>query len=136
METQVSNGSEHMSEHPTEGVFSFSTLDGKLFRYEKYTEEQLQEFAVLFPTEIFFVLTGMEVEMITDVDMLVDVTGEEKDNLKEDFIYFHPTINGASWWECTCNNFLETDQKGEDRMLKRVVAHARKTGHTINPRGN
>jgi len=80
METQVSNGSEHMPEDPREDAPS--------------------------------------------------------DNLKADFIYFHPTINGASWWECTCGNFLETDQKGEDRMLKRVVAHARKTGHTINPRGN
>lgn len=134
----MSNGSEHMPEHPLMGVFSYSTLDEKMFRYEKYTEEQLQEFADLFPTEIFFVLTGAELEMMTDVDMTVDVTTDDlpQDNLKHDFIYYHPTINGSSWWECTCNNFLETDAKGENRMLKRVVAHARKTGHTINPRGN
>lgn len=121
-----------MQEDPSMGVFSYSTLDEKLFRYEKYTEEQLQEFALIFPTEIFFVLTGSEATELMDVDQTVIA----QDNLKADFIYFHPTINGASWWECTCNNFLESDTQGENRMLNRVVAHARKTGHEINPRGH
>lgn len=124
----MSNGSEHIAEHALEGVFSFSTLDGKMYKYDRYTEQQLQEFATIFPTEIFFVLTGSEMEEVIDA--------HPKDNLKADFIYYHPTINGASWWECTCQNFLESDAKGVDRMLKRVVAHARKSGHTINPRGN
>lgn len=131
----MSNGSERMPEDPRMGVYSFSTLDEKLFRYEKYTESDLQEWAEIFPTEIFFVLTGAENDEVT-ADMKVDASTDQQDNLKADFIYYHPTINGISWWECTCNKFLETDQKGEDRMLKRVVAHARKTGHTINPRGN
>lgn len=60
----------------------------------------------------------------------------EVDNLKEDFIYYTAKVNGTSWWQCTCGNFLETDAKGEDRMLKRTIAHARKTGHAIHPRGN
>lgn len=110
------------------GVFSYSTLDEKMYKYDTFTEAELQNIVEQFPTEIFFVLTGEE-----------ETEGFElrpTDNLKHDFIYFHPTINGTSWWECTCGNFLETDAKGEDRMLKRVVAHTRKTGHAINPRGN
>jgi hypothetical protein len=123
----MSNGSEHMLEQPLMGVFSYSTLDGKMYKYDRFTEPELQNIVEQFPTEIFFVLTGEEVE---------EVEERNPDNLKNDFIYYHPTINGTSWWECTCGNFLETDTRSEGQMLRRVVAHARKSGHTINPRGN
>lgn len=109
-------------------IFSWSSLDEKMYAFA-IRENKAQLYAEQFPTEIFFTMTEEEAEEYGDFERL-------SDNLKEDFIYFHPTVNGASWWECTCGNFLETDQKGVDRMLKRTVAHARKSHHTIMPRGN
>lgn len=50
-------------------------------------------------------------------------------------IFYKAKIDGFSYWECTCGDFLETEEAGEDRMLSKVLKHARKTGHTINPRG-
>lgn len=111
-------------------IYSYSTVDEKIFAYDTFTEEQVQVIAADFPSEIFFVLSEREESLLTEVER------PPIDNLKSDFIYFTAKINAASYWECTCGNFLETDLKGEDRMLKKVVKHARKTGHVINPRGN
>lgn len=110
-------------------TFGFSTLDGKLFVYQM-DELKIRQIAEDFPTEILFTLTDDEAGLLTEVEMVVD------DNLKKDFIYFTARINGQSYWTCTCGGFLETDANGEDSMLKQTLRHARKSGHTINPRGN
>lgn len=57
------------------------------------------------------------------------------DNLKEDFIMFKPKLNRMSQMVCTCGNFDEwgTDM---DKLAKLAVKHARKSGHTLKPRGN
>jgi len=111
-------------------IYSYSTVDEKIFIYDAFREEQVQVIAEDFPSEIFFVLTE------TEANELAEVERPPADDLKTDYIFFTPRINSASYWECTCGEFLESDIKGQDRMLKRVVKHARKTGHVINPRGN
>lgn len=60
---------------------------------------------------------------------------EQEDNLKEDFIMFRPKVDGLSIMECTCGKFLEADND-YDALARLAVRHARKTGHTLNPRGN
>ena len=60
---------------------------------------------------------------------------EPVDNLKEDFIYFNPRINGMSQMVCTCGKFDEWSTN-HDKLAKAAVKHARKTGHVLNPRGN
>jgi hypothetical protein len=129
----MSNGSEHMPEFPVEEktkVFSYSTLDEKLFVYNfPETERDLQKIAEEFTTEIFFTLSDGEI-----ADMADDVEVPEN-NLKSDFIYFKPGINQMHQMICTCNKFLEADNSME-RLAKKAVKHARKTGHELNPRGN
>lgn len=61
------------------------------------------------------------------------------DNLKEDFIWFRPGVNKLSVMECTCGQFLEhamSTDSGLDFLAKAAARHARKTGHTLRPRGN
>lgn len=58
-----------------------------------------------------------------------------ENNLKEDFIYFNPKVNGQSQMVCTCKKFDEWSNNF-DKLAKLAVKHARKTGHTLNPRGN
>ena len=60
---------------------------------------------------------------------------ETEDNLKRDFIYFNPRINGMSNMTCTCGKFGEWSTS-HDKLAKAAVKHARKTGHALNPRGN
>lgn len=109
-------------------VYSYSALDEKMYRFS-FRENQLQLLAEQFTTEIFFLMSEEDATEYGDIE-------SPQDNLKEDFIYFTPKLNATSYWTCTCGNFLETDQKGADRMVKRTIAHARKQGHTIYPRGN
>lgn len=62
-----------------------------------------------------------------------------QNNLKEDFIWFKPGVNRRSVMQCTCGQFLESDDSsdaGHTRLAKLAVAHSRKTGHILNPRGN
>lgn len=67
----------------------------------------------------------------------MEETNEEaiQDNLKNDFIWFRPGINKLHVMECTCGKFLESGSD-MDRLAKKAVVHSRKTGHTLNPRGN
>jgi hypothetical protein len=63
---------------------------------------------------------------------------EPKSNLKEDFVYFIART-GTSSMECTCGKFYESGpstEAGVDRLAKKAVRHARRTGHTLKPRGN
>ena len=60
---------------------------------------------------------------------------EQQDNLKEDFIWFTPGVNRMHQIECTCGRFLEASNS-MDKLAKLGAKHARKTGHTINLRGN
>jgi len=66
---------------------------------------------------------------------MTNVEEEAVDNLKQDFIYFEPKLNGMSHMTCTCNKFDEWDTSYE-KLAKKAVKHARKTGHILNPRGN
>ncbi len=110
-------------------IFAYSPDDEKLYAYI-FTEEKLQEAATTFHRDIFFMMTDEEILAYEDPE------ADQVDNLKNDFIYYNASVEGNSYWECTCGNFLETDRKGEDRMVKRTLAHARKTGHALHPRGN
>ena len=60
---------------------------------------------------------------------------EQVDNLKNDFIYFIPGVNRMHQMRCTCEKFLEASHS-MDKLAKKAVNHARKTGHVLNPRGN
>ena len=118
-----------MSNEETLRVMCYSPDDGRVHIY-KFSDQEAQQTAEIFHRDIWFTMTDEEFsEFYSEPE-------KPKDNLKNDFIYYTATINGTSFWTCTCGNFLETDAKGVDRMLKRVVSHARKSGHTINPRGN
>lgn len=112
--------------------FAYSTVDDTIFAYN-FKEEQIQVIAQDFQTEIFFTLTKEEAEEhLSALERPVD-------NLKNDFVYFKPGVNRRHQMVCTCNNFLESDEPtegGMNRLAKKAVAHARKTGHTLNPRGN
>jgi hypothetical protein len=113
-------------------VFSYSNIDQKLFVYA-FTEDELQETATTFHDDIFF--------MITDAELSAFVTDEVTivDNLKNDFIYYQPRTTGRCIMLCTCEKFLESDDPtdaGINRLAKKALVHARKTGHTLNPRGN
>lgn len=121
-------------------VFGYSNIDQRLFVF-KFEEEELQHTAALFTEDIWFFLTDEEInlyfsqppeekEYIHDspVDMGID-------NLKEDFIWFQPGINKRHVMQCTCEKFLESSDS-MDKLAKLAVAHAKRTGHTLNPRGN
>ena len=111
-------------------VFTFSNVDEKIFVYN-FSEEETQEAAELFTDDIFFTLEDDEVGLLH--------TADARDNLKEDFIWFRPGINQLSIIQCTCGDFLESDQPteaGHGRLAKKGLRHARKSGHTINLRGN
>jgi hypothetical protein len=60
---------------------------------------------------------------------------EVVNNLKEDFIVFYPKLGGMSNMRCTCGK-LDAWDTSHDKLAKAAVKHARKTGHTLNPRGN
>lgn len=60
---------------------------------------------------------------------------ETVDNLKEDYIWFQPGVNKRHVMQCTCGKFLESSDDYED-LIAPAIRHARKSGHTLNLRGN
>lgn len=111
-------------------IFSYSNIDGKVFVYT-FREDQIQKIAKNFTDDIFFELTEGETK-----DLIPEAP---TDNLGSDFIYYQPRTSGRCIMLCTCNNFLESDEPtdaGINRLAKKAVIHARKSGHTLNPRGN
>lgn len=121
-------------------VFGYSNMDQRLFVF-KFGETELLKYVEVFTEDIWFFLTDDEInlhfsqpleekEYIHDspVDMGID-------NLKEDFIWFQPGINKRHIMQCTCEKFLESSNN-MDKLAKLAVAHAKRTGHTLNPRGN
>lgn len=61
--------------------------------------------------------------------------GEQIDNLKEDYVWFTPGVNRLHIIQCTCGNFLESGHS-IDKLAKAGLRHARRSGHSINLRGN
>lgn len=75
---------------------------------------------------------------VSDEDFEEYVYNEELlagDNLKEDFVWFIPGLNKLHQVRCTCGKFLEASHS-MDRLAKLAVKHHRRTGHSLNPRGN
>lgn len=107
-------------------VYAYSNVDERIFSYD-FTEDQIQAHAVTFHHDIFFVLSDEEIsEYMTEIP---------QDNLKADFIWFIPSVSGMHQVLCTCNHFLEADNS-MDKLAKLAVKHFKRTGHTLNPRGN
>lgn len=119
-----------MTDRETRPIYCYSSTDDKVFVYN-FTDKQITSFAEDYADEIFFELTGEE--------SLEYFPEQPVDNLKNDFIYYKPRASGRCIMLCTCENFLESDDPtdaGISRLAKKAVRHARKTGHTLNPRGN
>lgn len=102
--------------------------DDKVFVYQ-FTDEEVQMEVLLLPEveRIYFTLT--------DEELWEFLNPETLDNLKQDFIWFQPGVGKKHIMQCTCNHFLESGDN-MDKLAKLAVKHAKRTGHTLNPRGN
>lgn len=110
-------------------VYSYSSDDDKVFIYN-FTERELQETATIFTRDIWFFMDSTELMLY-----LEGATTEEVDNLKNDFIWFQPGVNKRHVIQCTCGKFLESGHS-MDKLAKLGFKHHKRTGHTINLRGN
>lgn len=109
--------------------------DNKVFLY-RFTDEELQVTLEVTPEvkRIYWLMEQEEFEFFFNLEG-TDDTEVVHNNLKEDFIWFRPSVSGMQRVECTCDHFLEAGHDLE-KLSKLAVAHMRRTGHTLNPRGN
>lgn len=108
--------------------------DNKVFLY-RFTDEELQLMVGVDQNikRIYWLMEQEEFEFFYNMEN--EDTREVTNNLKEDFIWFRPGLNQMHKIECTCGKFLEADHS-MDRLAKLGAKHARRTGHTLNLRGN
>jgi hypothetical protein len=111
----------------TDRVACYYSFDDKLFVY-RFTDDELIRNLKAFPDvdRIYFYLSDEDREIYLK---------ELPENLKHDFIWFRPKVNGKHIVQCTCNQFLEADES-MDKLAKLAVRHFKRTGHQLNPRGN
>lgn len=130
----MNNGSERINERVR--VYCYHPDDGKIMEY-MFDPKDLEKLVTYFDKEIFFFMDADDRNVFFNQanEPLIIPEAELQDNLKEDFIWFQPGINKRSVMQCTCGAFLESADDPDD-LIKPAIRHARRSGHTLNLKGN
>ena len=113
-------------------VLCYFEQDGRVFVYYYINDRELQDAVESRPDapRIYFTVSDEDFDKYVYNDDLLT-----EDNLKKDFVWFIPGVNRLHQVQCTCGKFLYASHS-MDHLAKLAVKHHRRTGHSLNPRGN